>query len=529
MCPFEVVFVAIPSPVAFEVLATMARPLPGMTMKMKHPTVTFRVRTLGCRVNHAESREIESLLLDRGMEPAEAGLPANLEVVHTCAVTHQAAAKSRHAIRRAALAKDGVTPHVLVTGCFVSADERTASDLAGGASIVGHRDEHHRPLVERVASQVDEWLGRRTTQALNIRSLATPINPSATKLQVADGIRPLPLLATPLQPGRHARAEIHIQDGCDAHCTFCIIPKLRPTLRSKSIDVVVEEARRLVDLGHREVVLSGIFLGAYGHETALRRKQARPQAEPLADLLDAVAQVPGLVRLRLSSLEPGDVTQPLLDAMVANQPVVVPHLHLPLQSGSNEILRMMNRQYTLDDYMEMIDLVKHELADDTGLPPALTTDIICGFPGESEQDFLQTVSVAEQVGFLHMHVFPFSPREGTAASRWTDRFVQAATIKARVRHLIALEEDPIDGLAIRWRRQLKERTLRVILEEADRDDPSIMTGRCDHYDRVHVPTSRPRGSVVRVRVTHVGPSRTAGQLVEMEQPLRVLSGMGVDA
>ena len=115
MCPFEVVFVAIPSPVAFEVLATMARPLPGMTMKMKHPTVTFRVRTLGCRVNHAESREIESLLLDRGMEPAEAGLPADLEVVHTCAVTHQAAAKSRHAIRRAALAKDGVTPHVLVT------------------------------------------------------------------------------------------------------------------------------------------------------------------------------------------------------------------------------------------------------------------------------------------------------------------------------------------------------------------------------------------------------------------------------
>ncbi len=492
-------------------------------MKMQHHSATFRVRTLGCRVNHAESREIESLLLDRGMEPAASTGPADLEVVHTCAVTGQAAAKSRHAIRKAAAARDGVTPHVLVTGCFVSADEDTASQLTGGSAVVGHRDADHRPLVERVATQVDEWLMKRNPQTTIARRPL--VHPSSGQ---DAGIHPLPLLAAPMRPGRHARAEVHIQDGCDAHCTFCIIPTLRPTLRSKSVDVVVEEARRLVELGHRELVLTGIFLGAYGHETALRRKQSRPQAEPLADLLDAVAQVPGLVRLRLSSLEPGDMSQPLLDAMVANQPVVVPHLHLPLQSGSNAILRKMNRQYSVDDYLEMIEQVNEALTDDSGLPPALTTDVICGFPGETEDDFSRTVSVAEQVGYLHMHVFPFSPREGTAAARWTDRFVDHATIKARVRHLIALEEDPIDGLAIRWRRQLKNRTLRVILEESDRDDQTIMTGRCDHYERIHVPTAKSRGSVVRVRVTHVGPSRTAGQLIEQEHPLRVLSGIGIE-
>ena len=494
-------------------------------MQIHHPTPTFRVRTLGCRVNHAESRELESLLLDRGLLPAEGEHAADLEVVHTCAVTSQAAAKSRHAIRRAGRRIGPTTPHVLVTGCYASADESMAADIAGGTDqAIGHRDPQQRPLLERFGQQVDQWLHRVHERHARFAHLTTPV-PAPTAAPHRSGILPLPLAHLPVQPGRHVRAEVRIQDGCDAHCTFCIIPTLRPTLRSKSVADVVEETKRLVDLGHREIVLAGIFLGAYGHETALRRKQADAAMEPLADLLDTVAQVPGLARLRLSSLEPGDVTQPLLDAMIANRPVVVPHLHLPLQSGSDAILKRMNRQYRVGDYLDMVDAANEALADDTGLPPAITTDIICGFPGETEADFLQTVDVAQRVGYLHMHVFPFSPRSGTAAARWTDRFVPDPVIKARVRHLIAIEDDPIDGMAMRWRRRLIGRTLRVILEQPQSDNTDIMTGRCDHYDRVHVSTDKPRGTICRVRITHACPTHVAGHIVEPAIPLPVLAAM----
>ncbi|MHC4108299.1 MAG: MiaB/RimO family radical SAM methylthiotransferase [Planctomycetota bacterium] len=462
-------------------------------------TLTYRITTLGCRVNHAEARELESILVSRGLCRAAASRRADLEVVHTCSVTITAAAKSRHAIRRAAhRQRNGGVPHspspdatpptahVLVTGCYASTNPQDATRLAG----LPHE---------------------------SIRETGPLSSPGGRP-----GVRPLPLV--PPQPGAtpHIRAELKIQDGCDAHCTFCIIPRIRRTLRSKTVRDAVAEAKRLVDLGHREIVLTGIFLGAFGHETALRRRQAERHAHPLADLLDAVAQVPGLQRLRLSSVEPGDVTEPLLDAMVANAPAVVPHLHLPLQSGSDSILKMMNRQYRRGDYLEMVDQVNEALTT-SGLPPALTTDIICGFPGESETDFERTIEVVERVGYLHMHVFPFSPRPGTAAARWTDRFVPERVTKARVRRLIDMEHDPRHGLSIRYRRRLPGRTVRVILEQPDRDDPASMTGRCDHYALISVPTILPRGSVVNAEVTEVTPARTMGRLTETSLPLPMLS------
>lgn len=486
-------------------------------MNQQGPNPTFRIRTLGCRVNHAESREIESLLLSRGLEPAGNAMPADLEVVHTCAVTSQAAAKSRHAIRRASRSHPGHSPHVLVTGCWVSADPDAAAELGGSSlNTIGHRDPDDAPMMERLAGRLDSWLASEPMDS-------PPAVEDPPKTWSSNSVLPLKVIAPPTRPGRHARAEVRIQDGCDAHCTFCIIPSLRPTLRSKTVKDVIEETTRLVDLGHREVVLAGIFLGAYGHETALRRRQSHPESEPLADLLDAVASVPGLIRLRLSSLEPGDMTGPLLDAMVANRPVVVPHLHLPLQSGSDAILRRMNRQYRVGDYLDMVAMVDEALVDDVGLPPAITTDIICGFPGETDEDFQETIDVAEATGFLHMHVFPFSPRAGTAAARWKDQFVPDPLIRTRVRHLIDLEEDPEDGLSIRWRRRLLGRSVRVILEQEDPASPGTMTGRCDHYAMVHVAADRPRNSVVRARVTHVGPTRTAGQLIDIDQYLPVLA------
>jgi len=516
----------------------------------------YRITTLGCRVNHAETRELESVLLARGFVGAARGAHADLEVIHSCSVTGSAAAKSRQAIRRAArraqshesgphlgrheetsvsVNRNGPeslhaadqarqrrpppstptfskSPQIIVTGCFGSTDPDVAARLAGGRDhVIQHESDDGTTLAERFALRVDQWLATRQAPG----SLRTEAPDSCRQT-----IRPLPVVTPRPAAGSHVRAELKIQDGCDAHCTFCIIPRIRRTLRSKAIPDAVAEATRLVDLGHREIVLTGIFIGAYGHETALRRKQRRAGTSPLADLLDAVAQVPGLSRLRVSSMEPGDVSEPLLDAMIANQRVVVPHLHLPLQSGSDVILRTMNRQYRVGDYLEMIDAVNGALTTPDRLPPAITTDIICGFPGETEDDFERTVEVARRVGYLHMHVFPYSARRGTAAARWHDRFVAAPVIRSRVRRLIDLENDPDDGLSIRYRRRLLGRTVRVIIEQPTR--PGIMTGRCDHYALLSIETDRPRGAVLSARVTSVTPDQTTAFPADISVPLPVL-------
>jgi threonylcarbamoyladenosine tRNA methylthiotransferase MtaB len=247
-------------------------------------------------------------------------------------------------------------------------------------------------------------------------------------------------------------------------------------------------------------VFTGIFIGAYGHETALRRKQSNSGGEYLADLLDAVAQIEGLKRLRISSMEPGDVTPTLLDAMVSNNKVIVPHLHLPLQSGSDAVLRKMNRQYTISQYMEMIAMVNERLTVDR-LPPAITTDIICGFPTETDEDFEQTLEVASRVGYLHMHIFPYSVRSGTAAARWKQ--LTPDIIKARVQRLIALDS----ALSLAYRTQLIGQTVHVMIEQSAELDGQ-MKGRCEHYAEISLPTQATTGSIVEAKVTQVQAGKT---------------------
>lgn len=483
---------------------------------MKKQPDTYRMTTLGCRANFAEERELEAVLHARGFRPASRSEPAHLEVVHTCSVTARAAAKSRQAIRRAARGDHSRNPtsKVVVTGCYVGSDPDAAQRLAtangpSSGTAIGHADSQGQTMVERFAREIDEWL-----------ETATGMNGSSSSEDEA--VHTLPIVQLPTRPARHARAEIRIQDGCDAHCTFCIIPSLRPTLRSKSLDDVVREARQLVSLGHREIVLTGIFIGAYGHATALRRRQKDTATERLPDLVDAVARVDGVKRLRISSMEPMDVTNDLLDAMLANDQVVVPHLHLPLQSGSDEILRRMNRQYRIDEYMAMIERVHTTLTRD-GLPPAITTDIICGFPGETDADFKATLAVARQVGYLHMHVFPFSPRAGTAAARWKDRFVDPAIARSRVQQLIDLEQDPEDGLAMRFRRMLVGRRTRAIVEQPDRNRPGRWRGRCDHYELLSMAGDCARGDLVEVEVNGLDGADTLATIVKQPVTLPVLN------
>ncbi len=423
-------------------------------------------------MNHAERREMEAILIERGMRPSDDS--PDLEVVHTCSVTGQAAAKSRNAIRRAS--RSG--KHVVVTGCFTGTDPDVAATL--GDSIVTQAGEI--PMLDRFAIEVDNWLGEPPLQQHKVETIS------------------LPITTLPHSRGEHIRAELRIQDGCDAHCTFCIIPKIRTTLRSKTIKDTVIEATRLVEIGHKEIVFTGIFIGAYGHETALRRNQKHPDQEPLADLLDAVAQIHGLERVRISSMEPGDVTPSLLDAMVANRPIVVPHLHLPLQSGSNDVLRKMNRQYNVEEYLEMIAMVNDRLTVD-GLPPAITTDIICGFPTECEEDFEKTMETASRVGYLHMHVFPYSVRTGTAAARWKQ--LPAEVVQRRVQRLLDLDTE----LSHSYREQLIGKEVSVLIEQPAKES-GFVKGRCGHYAEITLKTDRGFGSIVLAKVTQVQNGKT---------------------
>lgn len=448
------------------------------------PQQTFRVQVLGCRVNHAEKREIEAVLLSRGLTEALSGEAADLEIVHTCGVTGRAAAKSRLAIRQARRTQtaQGTT---LITGCLPGTNPAQAEELTDEHTVAFDRQ---LPVPQAVA----RWIDAQSSPTPHLPPLERSASGPPTTI-------PLPIAALPSRLAHHIRAEVHIQDGCDAHCTFCIIPRGRPTLRSKRADVVVQEVSRLVELGHQEIVLTGIFLGAYQHHTAIRKKQQHIGHCPLAELVHTIAQIDGLQRLRLSSLEPGDVSKDLLDAMVANIHVVTPHLHLPLQSGSDAVLRRMNRQYRTADYLDMVDRITRALGQ-PGLPPAITTDIMTGFPGESDKDFEDTMTLAKQVGFLHMHVFRFSPRTGTAAARWTTNAVPAGVSHARAAQLRLLETHADTGLAAIYRNRLLNREIRIITERPDPNRVDHWLGRCDHYCMASCHGPSRRGQIVRAIV-----------------------------
>jgi threonylcarbamoyladenosine tRNA methylthiotransferase MtaB len=461
---------------------------------------TFCIQTLGCKVNHYETDQMAAVLRSLGWADAHPS-SADVHIINTCSVTTEAASKSRQIIRRSVRlpllrqanpGSSNLSPaKVLFTGCWATSDKQAASQIPGVADVITHHDD--------VAARLRDFAARWDAPSRP----APALTPGRNKSSPVVGTRALPLLGQ--RQADRQRAFLKIQDGCDAHCTLCIIPSLRPSLFSKSIPDAVEEARRLVDAGHVEIVLAGIFLGAYGHETALRRRQPAEKARPLSGLIDALCtQVPGLLRLRLSSIEPGDLDDDLLAALRSHRQVV-PHFDLPLQSGSSTLLRRMNRQYTRNDFLRMLDRVS--AAFDR---PALTTDIIVGFPGEDDHGFEQTLDVVHRARFMHIHAFPFSPRPGTAAARWSKDFVHPSLVGPRIDRLHHLA----GHFSHAFRQQFMGQTEQVLVERDAGPAGKIRHGRCERYFDVHFdnPDVQP-GDLATVRVDRVTPARTFGTLV----------------
>lgn len=371
----------------------------------------LRTVTLGCKVNQYETQLVREGLLRVGYLDAASDQPADLCIVNTCTVTAEGDAKSRQAIRR--LHRQNPHAKIMVMGCYATRAPGEIEQLPGVAEVL--RDKREIP----------DWLMRHGV------------------VDVPRGVQRL---------DHRSRAYVKVQDGCLLRCSYCIIPAVRPHMYSRPLAEIVEEVRQIVDGGVREVVLTGIHLGHYGVDF----NRGLPKAEwtRLATLVQRLCQLPGEFRVRLSSIEATEVSRELLAVLAEHGERVCPHLHVCLQSGSDVVLRRMRRRWGSKRFVDRCRLAAEQLE-----LPALTTDVIVGFPGETESDFEQTVEVCRTVGFSKIHAFPFSPRRGTAAAEMPEQI--APQLKAeRMDRLLAVERE----LQADYFRRLVGRRLRVLVE-----------------------------------------------------------------
>jgi threonylcarbamoyladenosine tRNA methylthiotransferase MtaB len=293
----------------------------------------------------------------------------------------------------------------------------------------------------------------------------------------------------------HQRAFVKIQDGCDAFCSYCIVSFTRPKVWSRPEEEILEECSRLVLAGHREIVLCGVFLGAFGRASALRRTWKAGGMSPLAGILRKVCRIDGLWRARLSSLEPGDVTDDLLEVLAG--PKAEAHLHLPLQTGSPEMLRRANRQYTADQFRQCVRRIRSALDR-----PAITTDIIVGLPGETDDDFAMTLEMAREAGFSKIHAFPFSPLEPTAAWAQRREAPSADVVRARLGELARLEA----SCARDYRMQFVGETVEAVAERPSRQ-AALRQGLTDRHLAVSFAPAAGEhgltGKIIRLRIDAV--------------------------
>jgi len=435
--------------------------------------------SLGCKVNQYELRATAAELVARGYALVPFGQAADACVVNTCTVTTQADARSRHILRRASRAGDD--PIVVATGCYA---EMAPEAVAAVSDQVIVAPNEAKP---RLADLVDDLVRRSGRLLLSLPDASeSPGGPPGALIDLGGALD-------------RTRAVVKIQDGCNHFCTFCIIPFARGRLRSRPAAAVLAEARRLADAGFRELVLTGICIGDYGDE----RGQPATARDPLATLLEQLAAIPGIARLRLSSVDPADVTGDLIDA-IATVPQVCRHLHLSLQAGGEDVLRRMRRRYTAVEFASLTDRL-HERVP--GI--ALTADVIVGFPGEDAAQFADTLRLCEHAAFSSIHVFPYSARPGTVAARWHDD-VPHAEKKRRVAEVSRHSE----ALGRRFALGHVGDTVDVLVEARDRES-GLLTGITDTYLRVDFAGDDAlRGELVRVRVERAGVNRGVGARVQ---------------
>lgn len=434
--------------------------------------VTVALRTLGCRLNQVESQEMGALLEGRGFRVVPPEERAQVYVINTCTVTGRADFSDRQLIRR--ITRENPEAFLVVTGCYAQTDPAAVAAIPGVDLVLGNQEKYRLPEL--------------------LDSLVKRASPDVTVGDIS-AMRDVPVAPLARVSGR-SRAFVKIQDGCQHRCAFCIVPAARGGSRSREPKVVLDQIRALAEAGHLDITLTGVDIGHYGWDLYPRTT--------LAALVRSLAGVAGLRWLRLSSVLPSYFTPDLIDA-VTTLPVVAPHLHLPLQSGSDRVLRLMRRPYHTRMYRDLVDRLAGAIP---GL--GLGTDVIVGHPGETDDDFEATLHFVDSLPFSYLHVFAYSDRKGTEAARRPDH-APPAVIRERSRRLRRRGREK--SLAFQ-RGLIGTRREAVVLEARDRQT-GLLSGLTANYVEVLFEGPDTLGRrMVPLEITEVRADRAYGRLAE---------------
>ena len=414
--------------------------------------------TFGCRLNQYDTEAIRTLFEESGRwRSVPWSDEAEAYVVNTCSVTARADASARKAIRR--LHEQRAGAKIIVTGCYAQRAPKEIAALPGVSLVVGAAN---RAQIVGEAESV---------QAAEARVAVSPVSEATTFLDV-----PITEMMD------HSRAFVKVQEGCNEQCTFCIVPQTRGRSRSRTAQSVLEQVRQLVDGGYVEIVITGVHVGDYGLDLP-------PGRLTLPELLRRILEDPGLRRLRLSSIEPASVTEALID-LVAGEPRFARHFHIPMQSGSDSILSRMQRRYRSDHFRSMIGRIAGKIPE-----CGIGTDVICGFPGESDGDFQRTFDLLEDLPITYLHPFTYSVRPGSAAESFDDQ-VSGEVKKRRVQSLKRLFREKSRA----FRERHIGRVMPVVVEASRSRGSAWLSGWTDNYLKVNLGPGEPGSAIERVRI-----------------------------
>lgn len=435
------------------------------------PTVAFH--TLGCKVNHYETEGIWNMFKEHGYERVDFDRISDVYVINTCTVTNTGDKKSRQIIRRAV--RKNPDAIVCVTGCYAQTSPGEVLDIPGVDVVVG--TQNRKNMIKLIEEH---------------KKTRLPVN-GVSNIMTSKVFEEMDVP----EFSDRTRASLKIQEGCNNFCTFCIIPWSRGLLRSRKPENVIEQAQKLVDAGYKEIVLTGIHTAGYGEDM---------KDYNFANLLeDLETKVEGLKRIRISSIEASQINDEVIEVLDKSTKIVR-HLHIPLQSGSNTVLQRMRRKYSAEFYEEKVNRIKEALP---GL--AITSDIIVGFPGETEEEFLETYEFVQRIGYSELHVFPYSRRTGTPAARMENQ-VPEDIKEERVQKMIALS----DKLAKQYAAKYENTVLDVIPEEKSSTKLGSLVGYTDNYLKVQFEGPEELiGSIVRVKITKAGYPINEGMFVKV--------------
>ena len=396
--------------------------------------------TLGCKVNQYETEAVIDIFIDNGYQVVDFSEKADVYIVNSCTVTNEAARKTRQMARRAK--RSSPDSIVAIVGCYTQAFPDEVSEIEEIDFIMGSNSK------AEILKKAEKMLAGKSPEN-NVKKYS--------QLKEYEHLELKRLSNT-------TRANVKIEDGCNQFCSYCIIPYARGPVRSRREEDVIAEIRRLSQQGVKEIILTGTHLGAYGSD--------KGNSKALTQLMQRLTELEELKRVRLSSIEGTEIDQGIIN-LIAEEEIFCPHLHLPLQSGSDQILEAMNRPYTVKEFKDTAAELKKRIPD-----LAVTTDVIVGFPGETEATFAETLEVVEEIGFSKVHVFPYSAREGTPAAEMDQ--INGSIIKDYSKKLRLLNK----SLMLSYQKEFLGKEKEVLVEEVRDHKTDLLTGYTDNYLKV---------------------------------------------